>query len=224
MSDDDCPMVNQTCSRVKPPMVCTCTNNTEACRVFSDMGMCRPSNISMCRACQVCIATTLTRAVVPMYNASWGVRVEQLNATCHNLTMHMSQLVTPNRCASMLALVEQEPDLASRAGALCTAMGTCDASLTGCMVNVSSSARLTPGPALSGSLDACSVEGVPGGAVPAGLVPPLGEHHALVCHIKSYACRPWPAPIAEETAVWMHMRMPVGDIADEASICTSHLC
>jgi hypothetical protein len=151
--------------------------------VFSDMGMCRPSNISMCRACQMCIGNTLTRAVVPLYNASWGVRVEQLNATCYNHTVHMSQLVTPNRCVSMLALVEQEPDLAGRAGALCTAMGTCDASQTGCMVNVSSSARLTPGPPLSGQLDTCSVEGVPGGAAPAGLVPPLGEAPALHVHV-----------------------------------------
>jgi hypothetical protein len=225
MVDTDCPLFNQTCDHEQAPVECSCVNHQESCMVRTDMGTCRPSSINTCRTCQACLTDTLAGAIVSLQNASMAARADRLGSLCTNMTVYMGPLVDTSRCSSMLELLQQQPDLAQRAGALCAAMGACDASSPGaCTLGVSSSARLAPGPALTGPLDTCSVEGVPGGAVPAGLVAPLGEHHALVCHIKSYACRPWPAPIAEETAVWMHMRMPVGDIADEASICTSHLC
>jgi hypothetical protein len=164
-------------------MVCTCTNNTEACRVFSDMGTCRPSNISMCRACQTCLTRTLSQVVLPSQNASTDAWFGRLNGTCSNMTRTMSELVDPSRCASMLSLAQQQGDLRYRAGGLCSAMGACDTSGLGtCMLNVSSTLRFTPGPLLSGALDTCSVEGVAGGALPPGVVGAVGE---LIIHSRA---------------------------------------
>lgn len=140
------------------------------------MGMCRHSNISMCRACQTCLTRTLSQVVLPSQSASTDVWLGRLNGTCSNMTRVMSELVGPSRCTSMLSLAQQQGDLRYRAGGLCSAMGACDtAGLGACMLNVSSTLRFTSGPLLSGALDTCSVEGVTGGALPPGIVGPVGE-------------------------------------------------
>jgi hypothetical protein len=175
--DADCPLFNQTCDRERPPVECTCSNHQESCLLRTDMGTCRSSSMNACRTCQACLADTLAEAVMPLQNASMAARADRLGSLCANMTEYMSPLVDVSRCSSMLQALQQQPDLSQRAGALCAGMGACDASNPGaCTLSISSSARLTPGPSLSGPLDACSVEGVPGGAVPAGLVAPIGKH------------------------------------------------
>jgi hypothetical protein len=143
--------------------------------MLTNLGTCRPSNTSVCRGCQACLADTLSQAILPVMDATVAARAARLNTTCMNLASSISQLVNPSKCAAMLGQVAQTPDLSQRAGALCTAMGACDPSLPICNFTIGSTLRPVQGPALSGPLDACSVEGVPGGSVPAGLVPPMGR-------------------------------------------------
>jgi hypothetical protein len=145
--------------------------------MLTNLGTCRPSNTSMCRGCQVCLMDTLSQAILPAMDATVAARAVRLNTTCMNLAASISQLVNPSKCAAMLGQVAQTPDLSQRAGALCTAMGACDPALPICNFTIGSALRAGQGPPLSGLLDTCSVEGVPGGAVPAGLVPPMGECH-----------------------------------------------
>jgi hypothetical protein len=132
-----------------------------------------------CASCKGCLQTMLDTFVLPKQYVNGSELATSFRTACPALFG-----ATPAACdqvaqgftssVSTAAAAMTAATLARRAGALCAALGTnggCSADVDGtCRASlVLSSGRL------DGSLDRCTVEGVVGGSLPAGLSAPNGE-------------------------------------------------